>query len=156
MPLYQYTGSDGRDMVRFKTVIDFNKSTGKSIGELTASCHVPLVDFHHMLFENVTGLAVEDVCIDGTPWFKANGGVAEHYYTSLLSFFIRDAILFDNFMLNSKEKRFTTQIVLPAFQEVTKRFGVRPLIVQLLPGEDELRAFWDEYPKKVEALIPDV
>lgn len=154
MPLFGGVGSDGRDIVRFKTVVDFNAANGKALADIRLTDDsTSLIEFHHDLFKRVTGLSPQDACYDATAWFHAHGGQAAQYYEPFLSFFVRDAILFENFMLNEHEELLTTQIVGPAFERVTERLGHYPLIVQLVPTADEQRPYWDEYPPHVSELL---
>src|SRR3989344_5691571 len=56
MPIYQNTGLDGRDMVEYETVCDFNISTGKKFKEVVCLNGEQLIPFHHRLFRIGTGL----------------------------------------------------------------------------------------------------
>lgn len=59
------------------------------------------------------------------------------------------AIYFDDFDLLDEEVGFINEIVLPAFEEVQKEFGVKPLIVKISKnGEHEKDPFWWCYSKK--------
>jgi len=153
MPIYQYTGSDGRDMVEYKTVCDFNASTGKKFKDIVCLDGEHLIPFHHRLFQKIAKLNPKSCCFDGSDWFKSAGKKAEVYYEQLLMFFIRDGILFENFMPLRSESAFTKSIVAPAFEELENQYGIRPLIVRLLPDNEDTRQFWDAYPKKVSKFI---
>lgn len=148
MPIYQYTGTDGRDMVEYETVCDFNISTGKKFSEVMCINGEGLIPFHHRLFRTITGLNPKTYCFDASSWFKSAGKKAEIYYEQLLTFFIRDGILFENFMPLRSEGAFTKSIIVPAFEKLKNQYGVAPLIVRLLPENEEMRLFWDAYPKK--------
>jgi hypothetical protein len=149
MPIYQYTGTDGRDMVEYKTVCDFNISTGKKFKDIVCLNGGKLIPFHHHLFRTITKLNPKTCCFDASDWFKSAGKKAEAYYAQLLAFFVRDGILFENFMPLRSESAFTKSIIVPAFEKIKNQYGVNPLIVRLLPENEEMRQFWDSYPKKI-------
>jgi len=73
-------------------------------------------------------------------------GGADKYYTPFTALFIKDAILFENFMLDSKEISFTKDIFLSAFIEVYRKTGCKPLIVALEPTDIEGDEFWPCHP----------
>jgi len=149
MPIYQYTGSDGREMVEYETVCNFNTSTGKKFNEIVCLDGTKLISFHHRLFKTLTGLNPETYAVDGSYWFKSAGKKADLYYEQLLTFFIRDGILFENFMPFRSEGAFTKTIISPAFERLEHVYGVKPLIVRIASEKEEMREFWDAYPKKV-------
>ena len=148
MPIYQYTGTDGRDMVEYKTVCDFNSSTGKKLRDIVCLNGEKLIPFHHRLFQKLAGLNPKTYCFDASDWFHSAGKKSEIYYEQLLMFFIRDGILFENFMPLRSEGAFTKTVISPAFERLKDKYGVKPLIIRLLPENEEMRKFWDAYPKK--------
>ena len=153
MPIYQHTGSDGREMVEYETICDFNSSTGKKFKDILCLNGEKLIPFHHRLFRTLTGLNPKTYSVDASDWFASAGKNAESYYEQLLTFFIRDGILFENFMPYRSESAFTKSIVVPAFKKLKNLYGVEPLIVRLAPEKEEMRQFWDAYPKKTKKHI---
>jgi len=153
MPIYQYTGADGRDMVVHETICDFNVSTGKKFKDIVCKNGEKLIPFHHHLFRKLTGLNPKIYCFDASNWFKSAGKKAGIYYEQLLTFFVRDGILFDSFIPLRSEAAFMKTTILPAFEKLKNQYGVKPLIVRLLPENDEMRLFWDAYPKKVRRYL---
>ncbi len=154
MPIYQHTGIDGRDIVRHRTVIDFNAYTGKPLSTVRCNTGESLIDFHHGLITKLTRFNTDTQCVDATSWFQGVGGHAKNYYEQFLMLFLRDGILFENFMPNEAEQKFTHEVMIPASQNVTIRYGLRPLVVRLVPKNKEGRKFWDSYPKKIERHLP--
>jgi hypothetical protein len=76
-----------------------------------------------------------------------NGGKPKEYYKAFLTLCIRNGILFENFILtNEEERRFTKDVFLPIFSEVTERIGMKPLIVALEPTDIEGDKFWMCHP----------
>lgn len=155
MPIYQRTGADGRDSVQYRTVVDFNTYTGKPFSKVQCKNGKPLIEFHHELLNNVLHFDVNKPgnSIDATAWFKKYGGSANLYYESFLSLFLCDAVLFEYIGPNVEEKKFVREVLMPAFERIEAKFGLRPLIVRLVPKNKENRIFWDSYPKKVEKFL---
>lgn len=153
MPIYQHTGSDGREMVEYETVCDFNISTGKKFKDVVCLSGEKLIPFHHRLFRTLTGLNPKTYSIDASDWFESAGKKAELYYEQLLTLFIRDGILFENFMPFRSESAFTKSIVSPAFKKLKALYGVEPLIIRLAPEKEEMRQFWDAYPRKTKKYL---
>lgn len=153
MPIYQFTGSDGRDMVEYETVCDFNISTGKKFKDVVCNHGEGLIPFHHRLFRALTKLNPKTYCVDASHWFHSAGERAEHYYEELLTLFIRDGIMFENFMPLRSESAFTKSIIAPAFEKLKAKYEMEPLIVRLLPENEDTRQFWDAYPKKTKRHI---
>ena len=153
MPIYQYTGSDGRDMVEYETVCDFNASTGKRFKDIICKNGEKFIPFHHRLFRAITGYNPKTYAYDASEWFASAGKKAEKYYEQLLTLFIRDGILFENFMPLRSESAFTKNVIVPAFERLKNQHGVSPLIIQLLPENEEVRKFWDSYPRKTKKHI---
>lgn len=153
LPIYQHTGIDGRDNVKYRNVVDFNAYTGKPLSAVKCKSGESLIDFHHKLLNKMSRLNIEAHCADATSWFQAAGGTAGKYYEEFLTLFIRDAILFEYFEPTASEQKFVRETMVPAFQNVTSTFGLQPLIVRLVPKNKEGRKLWDSYPKKIEPLI---
>lgn len=149
MPLYKHTGLDGRDIVEYRTVVDFNSSVGKPLSSIICKDGKPLIEFHHKLLAKTAGIDVDKHCIDATDWFRECGGSAREYYEQFLSLFIRDGILFEVILPTASEEQFARSVMSPAFASIEDRFGQRPLIVELIPRVKSARTFWDAYPAEV-------
>ncbi len=147
LPVYQHTGSDGRDMVRYQTIIDFNAFTGKPLADVCCISGMTLKEFHHYLFKMITGLNPKEISYDATEWFQTHGGIAAQYYEPFMMLLIRDCILFENFDMSPHEAPLVTGVVIPAFSAVAERYKMKPLITHLVPQEEESRPYWDMYPK---------
>lgn len=118
-----------------------------------------LADLHAQHQDLVFGEA--PLRFDITSWYRRIGPCRE-YYRGLLSLYIAHGVLFEDYfggesggMLDA----FTRDIFLPAWQEVTERFGVQPMMVRL-PWWTELgwyprnRADW-ENPRHRAILLRD-
>ncbi len=135
-----------------RNIIDFNGSNGENLCHVETLWGEALVDFHHELFFKRYP-QYREVLFDGSDWVRQNGHHPKKYYKQLLALFVRNGILFENFLLNEKELSFTKDLFLPAFFEVWKKTGVKPLIVALEPTEIEDNEFWLSYPH---GLLPVV
>ena len=70
-----------------------------------------------------------------------------------LTLFLRDAILFENFLLDTSESQFTHNVVLPTIKTIATEIGIKPLIVALEPTEVEGDEFWLSYPHKDRVFV---
>ncbi len=135
-----------------QNMVDFNSSNGKPISEVKTLKGTSIVDFHHEYFKSVFP-KFKNSALDISDWLKKHGSTAKEYYKSFLLLFIRDGILFENFLLDGKEMSFTKEIILPCIQEIIQELGVKPLIVALSPTEVEIDKFWFSYPYEDKDLI---
>ncbi len=154
LPIYYRAGKNGVMAIRYKNICNFAAMEGKSLGKVRCLNNEKLVTVHHQLLESTTHTSVDALCVDGSSWFATMKSTARAHYEGVLPLFIRDAILFENYLTVDYEKTFVKDTVLPAFAEVTNRLGVRPLIVRLLPKDNENDLRWDAYPEEVEQFIP--
>jgi hypothetical protein len=139
-------GKKGGLKSEYKKIIDFNCYNGKKISDVKTISGKKLVSFHHSLFAGTYRKLPKDYFFDASDWLKENGGTAANYYKNYLTLFVSNAIEFENFMLDIKEVSFTKELFLPAFCQVIKEFGVKPLIVALEPTEIETNEFWMCHP----------
>lgn len=149
-------GKKNGDKTEHISVVDFNKHEGKKMSEVDTVFDKKMVDFHHELINK--SLPNEKFNLtDISEWFDKTRYL-DAYYVYYLSLFIRDHILFENFLFDEKEEsKFTLDKFLPSFEKVTKIFGVKPIIVPLLPHEHEKNDLWFSYDedvqKKVKAML---
>ncbi len=154
MPIYERMGSDGREIVKYNTVVDFNSYTGKTLSSVLCRSGEPLIEFHHSLLSRAARCDVPQLCVDATGWFDGAGGKAPDYYDEFLALFIRDAVLFEQFEPTVAEQTFTRDVFLPAFMRLEQKFGYKPLVVRLVGKNKEGKPFWDMYPSKIKQLLP--
>lgn len=147
MGFYSGRGKKGGEKIQRVRIIDFNTHRGKRLSEVKTLWGQGLIDFHHEIFkEAFRNVSNEGVLFDASNWFSGSGGSAINYYKHFLSLFLVNGILFENFLLDSKEIGFTREVFLPAFLEIMKESGVKPLIVALEPPEIESEEFWMCHP----------
>lgn len=152
------TGKKGGAKINQYTIIDFNGSNGKKISEVKTLWGESLIDFHHSLFSLV--YPNKAVFFDASGWFRESGGSAKNYYESFMRLFVKDAILFEDFLLDDEEEReFTEKVFLPAFVKVFEETGRKPIIVPLVWSgkekwsENEKNPAWTHYPQKAEQCV---
>ena len=91
---------------------------------------------------------------DISEWLKRKGGSPEKYYFSVLSLAICHAVYFDDFDLLDSEADFVNEIVTPAFIEIEKYFGVKPIIVKISDiGQHEKDPYWWCYMKETKEIM---
>lgn len=143
---------NGKTLFSYVTVIDCIYYDGKKLNELKTYWKENFVDFHHrMLFMVTPNIELFDVSY----WYKSNGGTAENYYEKLLSLFICYGVLFESFVTNKEEEKFTNKVVYPSFEKVEKLFGLKPLIVPLIPEDRITDIYWWCYPDCIRKEVED-
>ena len=113
-----------------------------------------IVDFHHGLIKKKLG-NIDHKILDFSGWLKKHGGTPEKFYTYFLALFLRNGILFENFLTDGEEKMFTLEKVLPSFLFIKKKFGLKPLIVRNLPKESENDIQWFCYSDIIKDHLKD-
>lgn len=135
----------GNPISESKTIIDINAGNNQPISSIQTKWGQPLVDFHHELFADALP-HLKDNVFDLSDWLHEKGPAAKDYYKAFLALFLKHGILFENFMIDSKEYGFTKDIILPAMLELEAETGYRPLIVALEPTHIEGDEFWLSHP----------
>ncbi len=136
-------------------IIDFDRYDGKKLSRVKTIWGQPLVEFHHKLFEHTYISLPDGYFFDSSGWSAKHGDTAAHYYAPFLSLFVKHALLFENFMLDEKELSFSKEVFLPAFIEVYRRTGRKPLIVCLEPTEIEGEEYWLCHPHASKAFVEE-
>jgi hypothetical protein len=151
---YEGKGKKNGSKIQSLTIIDFNTYNGKKISEVLTLWGQSLVDFHHEMFRHCFR-NMDASFFDASDWSKDQGGSARTYYREFLSLFLKHAILFENFLIDEKEIDFTREIFLPAFIDVWKTSGHKPLIVSLEPTDIEGDLFWMCHPHCDKAFVEE-
>jgi hypothetical protein len=123
-------------------IFNLQDNNGKKFTEITTFWGEKLVDFHHKL---ITRNVPDVKLVDMSEWIKKRGEKAADFYHHYLAMFIRNGILFDNYLEKGKESKFTSEVFMPSYEKVFKHFGIKPLIVQLSPKADEYDVSWCFY-----------
>lgn len=132
-----------------KTVIDFESHENKLFREVRTLNNKSFIALHHNLYMKEYKEMMDSFDLSV---FKKEGDTAKDVYEKIFSLCIVDGILFENFIAkeNEHEKKFTENVILPAFNSVVKRFNLKPLIVPLLPLKNEEKESWMWYPSHLE------
>lgn len=150
MVFHNGTGKNGGNKTVSTKVINFGDNDMKCFKEIKTLWDEEFIAFHHrIIFQSLDHIQ----CKDNTDWFKKMGPKPSTYYHYFLSFFICHGILFENFLLEGDEGKFTREIAWPAIRKVTDHFGLKPLIVRLRPEESEADPYWCWYPGHLEAEV---
>ena len=143
-----YVGKDGDDKKEVLTheIVDFDKSQGQQIREVETCFGCKLTEFHHNMLHTEFSDTQEKIK-DMSLWLEKVGKDAKEFYLKYLTLAVRNGVMFESFLLNKEEKSLTTKVVLPAIIRIEEEFGMKPLIVRLLPKETENDLSWSYYDK---------
>jgi hypothetical protein len=138
--------------ISIRKIVDFkDKCEGKPFCDINTVWGENIIDFYHRLPELIGVGRIE--AYDASCWYKARGKNAKENYKYFLAIFVVNGILFENFLSNNGEEQFTKNVVLPAYREIVKTFGLRPLIVPLISRKVESDLFWGSYPTSVQKIV---
>ncbi len=147
--MFSHVGKKGGMLYNTAQLVNFNTEEGKDMSEVRTISGASLVDFHHRLLESKYP-GTEQRIIPFTEWFNETRYLTDHYYFYFFALFIYHGVLFENFLADDKEESaFIKSHVLPSFEKASEYFGVKPLIMPLLPIENEKFRTWLSYPKDV-------
>jgi hypothetical protein len=144
-----------KDRVSGLKITNMIQLDGKSLDSIQTNWGEKLVDFHHRLL-NIAIPDIDKKIFDVSFWKKRKGKSLEDFYIYYLALFVRNGILFENFLLNEEESGITKNIVIPAFKKLEKLFGIKPLIVRMLPRNNEEELFWFHYPGFLKPVIKNM
>lgn len=130
---------------RVPRLSNFGLMEGRRLCDCQLVNDMTLPDFHHALMRHMYP-GFERHLQDCSKWFsemRRNGEA----YLRYLALFIADGILFDNYLSEDlEERRFVYERIIPCFGKAVEIFGVKPLIVPLLPLETENDEHWRAHP----------
>lgn len=135
------------------SIVDINHASGKRFEEIKTHWGENLIDFHARLFTKFMGGNIRNP--DDALWIDRHhrGNLLEHY-KNFLALFVVHGILFEDYVMEDKhEADFVKKILRPACRFIEKRFGLRPIIVPLVPKTFESSRFWVSYPKEVLDIV---
>ncbi len=150
---YYGKGRNGGNKTSIQKIVDIERASKKAICDIRTrvNSEVSLLDIHSRMFESYFPLEAKRV--DISSWIQEIGDSAPLYYEAFLSLFICHGVLFENFLLEGREGEFSKSVVIPAFEKVQKRFGIKPLVVSLLPRNRAANNSWGWYPGQLEELV---
>jgi len=136
-----------------KLIVDFNTQQGKKMSHVETHSGDSLVNFHRKILQQTAGIPVEeDHFLDISEWFNTCRHDSPWYYVLYLTLFIYHGILFDNFISGKGEGVMIREKMLPSFDAVADLFGVKPLVVAIVPVEVEENDFWWYYPSHIKDI----
>lgn len=145
MQVFHGVGKKGGQKISKHTIINFNESNGHTIREVKTIYGTPLTTFHNDLFLKKYP-SYKNSLFDASLILGDFGHEARLYYKKYLALFICFGCLFETVLPNdSEEAPFINNIFMPAFEEVAALFGVKPIIVNILPNESADQEYWDFY-----------
>ncbi len=149
MRFFEGYDKNGDALSRSKLIVNLDDARGKKISEIDTLWGENLVDFHHRILHKYAPNKIE--LYDDFQWFTDSGMKTSigQYYKKFLGLFVAYGVLFENFTDVGDEARFTQDIFLPAFAEVTEKLGASPLIIPAQPVEEVMNVYWWCYPEKV-------
>ena len=151
MVFFSSKNGEGSSIKLRKKIIDIEKSDNKPFKKINTLWGENFVDFHHRIFDKNFGKIKKFDVSE----FKTNGEDAYEVYLKVFSLFICNGILFENYFIksNNDEKKFTFDVIKPAFNKVHEIFGVKPLIVPIVSSRIDGDLFWQYYPEFVKNNI---
>ena len=130
---------------RSTRITKFGQIEGQRLCDIKMANGMSLPAFHHALMRCAFP-DYERHLRDCSHWFSAARRIGDSYL-HYLALFICYGILFENFLPDDpEERRFTRERMLPSFVKAVELFGVKPLIVPLLPRETENDKRWRSHP----------
>lgn len=145
---------DGRRMQANLMVL--HRWNGRKLSDIPLRTGDSLVRFHSDLFSHA-GYRIE--AVDNSKWFQSYGGPRDYYYHYLLHF-LAHGVWFENiepYYEDGSPANFILDVTYPAIEKIEARYGLKPIIVQLLPlsqTEDEDFYYWS-YPPAINEYLVD-
>lgn len=133
--------------IGYANIVSFQHSDRFRFSDMRCLDGTPFLDLHDELMQIVLSPQNRPVTLDLTGFLGARG--SREYYPRFLSLFTCFAVLAECYPSFGIERSYTDEVILPAFEQVTARFGVAPRIARLLPPGDELAPSWEFYPDTV-------
>lgn len=153
---FEHIGKKGGILYESLKIVDFNKNEGKPMSDIETIGGEKLIDFHHKLLEYKYPTLTQNIIIF-SEWFNKTRFLTEYYYFYFFSLFISHGVLFENFLMNDKEEsKFIKDNVFLSFKRVEEYFGVKPIIVPLLPFESEKYRTWVSYRSNLEPVAKNI
>lgn len=136
-------------------IVDFNQNEGKMFNKIKTLWGDSIINVHHKMLHSVHPYPNFKV-VDFRKWFNQSRRLSEHYYLYFLTLFVCHGVLFENFISGDKEElAFLHEKVLPSFDRVYQKFGVKPLIYPLIPFKQEKDLYWHSYPESIKKMLDE-
>jgi hypothetical protein len=144
MVFYHEKNGENESIKHRKKVIDIEKCENKCFKDIKTLWGEDFIKFHRRLTSKKYG-KIKNFDVSN---FKTNGENAYEVYLKVFSLFVCNGILFENYFVSSNkdERKFTSDVIIPAFKKINEIFGIKPLIVPLVNREEDGYLFWQFYP----------
>jgi hypothetical protein len=140
-------GRNGGDKLRAINIVDFDHVEGKRLCDIKTKWKQGIVDFHH---EALSHYFPDTKSLDVSKWInKVNKDISSFYFEYLAIFTIF-GVLFENYLTIGDEKELTCNVLIPTIKKIEKKFNIKPLIVPLVPIDDENSIYWYYYSEGLE------
>lgn len=154
MNLFYGKDKSGKNIIKKKNIIDFKHNDKKKFNEIETIWGESLIDFHHSLIDTEkNNFNLRDNVFDVSTWYRHMGNNASDYYHFYLSLFICHGVLFENYIDDGCESKFTKNVFMPAFEKVEMELGLRPIIVALIPESELNDKKWWSYSLYVKSIL---
>jgi len=150
LPVSKGVSKNNSEIFEYFTIVDFTASQGKAFDTIETTFNESLIEFHNSLFKKAKLHNV--IRADETDWVDRNfRGDIFQQYKRMLALLCVHGIMLESYP--ASEHSFLREIVYPAFIEIEKEFGVRPLMVEHITEEQEEERNWNSYPSEFYEFI---
>lgn len=143
LPVTKGISRNQDEIIEYFTILDFAESQGKPFSQIKTKFNTDLVKYHNELFLQIYPVGIH--IADESDWIDRNhrDNILEQY-KKMLALLIVHGIMLESYPPNEHE--FVTEVLEPAFDEVTQHFGLRPLITKHIDDTLEEARDWNGYP----------
>ncbi len=154
LPVFDKVDKRGDDVFHRRVVSDINSNAGHPIKHAETLQRESLIDFHHELLSEISGIDVRSITVDASDWLLKYDAGASEYYEVFFTIFVKYSVLAEVFQINNKfEGHFTKKVIRPAFSRVISKHDFQPLIINYQPADEQDRMYWDCYPKETDDFL---
>ncbi len=153
LPIVKGIARNHDEIIENFTVIDFAEAEGRPLNTIQTNCNGSLIDLHHDLFSHIyeTGITI----VDEADWIdRHHREDLLEQYKHLLALLVAHGVMFESYP--PEESRLVEEVLLPAFDFITERFGHKPLIYELIDGPLEETRDWNAYPSVLYRPLRDI
>lgn len=153
LPIVRGKNKHDEDIIQYDIVVDLTNSQGIPMSMVETRFGLSLPAFHSFLMSN--WVSENLVTVDEAGWIDrtCRGDIVDQYKRTL-AMACANVIMVEWFV--PSEFAFVEEVVVPAYDFVTRRFGVCPIVVELLPPEADCQRNWNAYPTRVAHLIDSI
>lgn len=150
MPVTKGISRRQDEIIENFTIVDFSQAQGVSFQELQTRNGGNFVEFHNNLFQYIYPNEIE--IVDESAWVDRNHrDDLEKQYKKLFALLCVYGVMFESYP--ESETSLVQSALAPAFAEIEKVIGVKPLIVENIDSELELTRDWNGYPSVLYQFI---